>query len=108
MIVCVLGPVEAKDEEQVSIGGRQARRLLARLALDAPRSVPLAALELAAWPGAPPRTARHTVATHMLRLRQAGLVIRTTADGYCLGSLTDAAELERLIAASREAAAGDP
>ena len=44
----------------------------------------------------------------MLRLRQAGLAIRTTRDGYCLESPTDAAELERLIAASRDAAPGDP
>ncbi len=108
MIVCILGPTEVKDEEQVAIGGRQARRLLARLALGAPRSVPLASLELAAWPGAPPRTARHTIATHVLRLRQAGLAIRTTADGYCLESPTDAAELERLVAASRDAGSGDP
>ncbi len=112
MIVCVLGPVEVKDEvkdeEQVAIGGRQPRRLLARLALGAPRSVPLASLELAAWPGPPPRTARHTIATHMLRLRQAGLAIRTTADGYCLESPTDAAELERLVAAGRDAVPGDP
>ena len=108
MIVCILGPVEVKDEEQVAVGGRQARRLLARLALDAPRSVPLASLELAAWPGAPPRTARHTIATNVLRLRQPGLAIRTTADGYCLESPTDAAELERLIAASRDAGPGEP
>ena len=108
MIVCVLGPLEVKDEKHIAIGGRQARRLLARLALGAPRSVSLAHLELAAWPDAPPRTARHTIATHVLRLRQTGLAIRTTADGYCLESPTDAAELERLVAASRDTSPGDP
>ncbi len=44
----------------------------------------------------------------MLRLRRAGLAIRTTSDGYCLESPTDVAELERLIAAGRGASQGDP
>jgi predicted ATPase/DNA-binding SARP family transcriptional activator len=104
VIVCVLGTVEVRDGDvEIPIGGRQARRLVARLALDAPRSVPLGSLELAAWPNAPPRTARHTIATHMLRLRNAGLAIKTTTDGYCLATPTDAAELERVLAAAGEA-----
>jgi predicted ATPase len=44
----------------------------------------------------------------MLRLRQAGLAIRTTRDGYCLESPTDAVEFEHLISAGREAAVNEP
>ena len=62
------------------------------------RSVSLFALEAAAWGEEPPPTSRHTIATHVLRLRAAGLAITTTVDGYCLDTMTDAREFERGLA----------
>ncbi len=78
----------------VPVGGRQARRILARLALGAHREVTVGALAQAAWSDHPPATARHTIATHVLRLRQAGLAIRTTSGGYCLDTPTDVEQLD--------------
>jgi DNA-binding SARP family transcriptional activator/predicted ATPase/tetratricopeptide (TPR) repeat protein len=107
--VCVLGPLEVRDgSKQIARGGRQQRRILAGLALGGGRPVSLFALETAAWGEEPPITARHTIATHVLRLRAAGLAITTTADGYRLETPTDATELERQIEVAREAAQSDP
>jgi DNA-binding SARP family transcriptional activator/predicted ATPase len=109
MEVCVLGPLEVRDGSKViARGGRQQRRILAGLALGGGRPVSLYALETAAWGEDPPPTARHTIATHVLRLRTAGLSITTTSDGYCLVTPTDAGELERQIEIARDAAQGDP
>ena len=66
------------------------------------------ALESAAWGDEPPATARHTIATHVLRLRAAGLVISNTPSGYCLQTPTDAAEFEGCIESVRRLAGSDP
>ncbi|MGA7987604.1 MAG: BTAD domain-containing putative transcriptional regulator [Candidatus Dormiibacterota bacterium] len=109
MLVCVLGPLQVRDGATVlARGGRQQRRILAGLALGCGRPVSFFNLETAAWGEEPPNTARHTIATHVLRLRTLGLVISTTADGYCLETPTDATEFEHQIATAREAADSDP
>jgi DNA-binding SARP family transcriptional activator/predicted ATPase len=106
--VCVLGPLEVRDESTVvARGGRQQRRILAGLALGAGRSVSLFALETAAWGEEPPPTSRHTIATHVLRLRASGLAITTTVDGYCLDTMTDAREFEHALDVGRESLAND-
>jgi DNA-binding SARP family transcriptional activator/predicted ATPase len=109
VLVCVLGPLQVRDGATVlPRGGRQQRRILAGLALGGDRPVSFFDLETVAWGEEPPATARHTIATHVLRLRAIGLAISTTADGYCLDTPTDATELERQLEAAREVAAGDP
>jgi DNA-binding SARP family transcriptional activator/predicted ATPase len=99
MRVRVLGVLEVENgNEVISVGGPQARRLVARLALDAGRLVSVDALAEAAWGDDQPATARHTIATQVLRLRRAGLHIDTAPDGYVLRTPTDVADLERLTA----------
>ena len=71
--------------------------------MDAGRPVSVDDLEQAVWGEEPPTTARHTIATHIFRLRRLGLAISTRDDRYVLGTSTDADELERLVAASHTA-----
>ena len=72
MLVRVLGPLEVEDgRSEVAVGGRQARRVLARLALAEAKPVSVDDLVAAAWAIDVPPTARHTIATHVLRLRRA-------------------------------------
>ena len=102
MRVRVLGVLEVEaDDAIISVGGPQARRLVARLALDGGRMVSVDALADAAWGDDQPATARHTIATHILRLRRAGLLIETASDGYVLQTPTDVADLERFAARAR-------
>jgi predicted ATPase/DNA-binding SARP family transcriptional activator len=91
----------------IARGGRQQRRVLAGLALGGGKSVSLYALEAAAWGDEPPPTSRHTIATHVLRLRAGGLAITTTVDGYCLDTMTDAREFEHGLEIARDALASD-
>ncbi|HYC07825.1 MAG TPA: BTAD domain-containing putative transcriptional regulator, partial [Candidatus Binatia bacterium] len=109
MQVCVLGPlVIREDSAGVPAGGPIQRRILARLALDAGRPVSFDQLELAAWGDEPPLASRHTIATHVFRLRQLALDIATTGDRYVLRTPTDLEEVTRLAEASRAAErAGD-
>ena len=85
------------------------RRVLARLAMDAGRPVSIDDLEQAVWGDDSPRAARHTIATHIFRLRRLGLAIETEGDRYVLETATDVAEGERLVAEARAAMEGhDP
>ena len=82
VLVCILGPVEVRDgSTEVGLGGRRQRRVLTGLALGRGRSVSWEELETAAWGDEPPATARHTIATHVLRLRATGLVVSNTHPG---------------------------
>src|SRR5262249_15137015 len=71
-------------------------------ALEAGRAVTTDALAMAAWADHPPPSARHTIATHVLRLRRAGLTIATVTDGYQLDDGTDAQLFERQCSAAGE------
>ncbi|MGH2512642.1 MAG: AfsR/SARP family transcriptional regulator, partial [Candidatus Limnocylindrales bacterium] len=110
MQVCVLGPLIVRDATaEVGAGGRRQRRVLARLAMSPGQSVSLDQLEQAAWGDEPPAAARHTLASHVFRLRRLGLAIATQDDRYLLETPTDIAEMERLANAGRAAeAAGQP
>ncbi|HEY7132897.1 MAG TPA: BTAD domain-containing putative transcriptional regulator, partial [Candidatus Limnocylindrales bacterium] len=85
--------------------GRLQRRTLARLAMDAGRPVGLDALEEAVWGEEPPTASRHTIATHVFRLRRLGVAIATRGERYLLESPTDAGTVERLAHEARAAAA---
>ena len=101
MQVCVLGPLLVRDgAAEVAAGGPLQRRVLARLAMDAGRAVDPSELE-AAWGDDPPDAARHTIASHVFRLRRLGLTIDTVDDRYLLRTPTDVEELERLAADGR-------
>jgi DNA-binding SARP family transcriptional activator/predicted ATPase len=109
VLVGILGPLQVRDGSTgLARGGRTQRRLLAGLALGRGRPVSWVALETAAWGDEPPATARHTIATHVLRLRAAGLAISNTPDGYRLESSSDADEFEADIETARSVAATDP
>ncbi len=110
MQVCLLGPLSIRDgTAEIPAGGRLQRRVLARLAMDIGKPVATDALESAAWGDDAPVAARHTVATHVFRLRRLGLEINTRDDGYVLETPTDAGDVERLAAESRRALLdGDP
>jgi DNA-binding SARP family transcriptional activator len=107
--VCVLGSLEVEgDGGLIPVGGPQARRVVARLALDAGRAVSVDALADDAWGEDQPATARHTIATHVLRLRRAGLLIDTVPEGYALRTPTDVDDFERLAIAARTDAKREP
>ncbi len=109
MLVCILGPVQVRDgSAEFELGGRRQRRVLAGLALGRGRPVSWEALESAAWGDEPPATARHTIATYVLRLRATGLVISNTPSGYGLETPTDAIEFEGLIESARRLIGSDP
>ena len=109
MLVCILGPVQVRDgSTEVGLGGRRQRRVLTGLALGRGRSVSWEELETAAWGDEPPATARHTIATHVLRLRATGLVVSNTPSGYRLDTPTDAIEFEDAIESARRLIGSDP
>lgn len=109
MLVCILGPVQVRDgSTEVALGGRRQRRVLTGLALGRGRPVSWEALESAAWGDEPPATSRHTIATHVLRLRATGLTISNTASGYCLKTPIDAVEFEGSVESARRLAGSDP
>lgn len=110
MRVELLGPLRVRDEDgndPAVPAGRQ-RALLARLALDAGRTVSAAALIDALWPHEPPANAAGALHTQLSRLRRAlgGDAIASGPGGYRLTADTDADEFERL-AARAEAASRD-
>lgn len=119
--VNVLGPIEVTVSGRgVSLAGQRQRALLAALALEHSRAVPLERLVDALWQSNPPATARGKIQTHVWALRQAigqdpkaadGPLI-TQPPGYalrCAWTELDLAEFEALTAqASDAASAGQP
>lgn len=89
----LLGPPEARVRgDRVELGPRQQRLLLAILALEVNRLVPVDRLVELIWPANPPRTAGHAVQVFVSRLRtilaQAGdepaVELVGRGSGYCL------------------------
>ena len=69
--------------------------------MDPGRSVDPSELEAAVWGDHPPDAARHTIASHVFRLRRLGLAIDTVDDRYVLRTPTDVGEVDRLAADGR-------
>jgi DNA-binding SARP family transcriptional activator/tetratricopeptide (TPR) repeat protein len=88
--VQLLGPVEAHTEgARLDLGPRKQRFVLAVLALEINRIVPVARLLELAWPEGAPRTAAHAIQVCVSGLRAAlagtsGLAIETRGGGYVL------------------------
>ncbi|MFG2845892.1 BTAD domain-containing putative transcriptional regulator [Kitasatospora sp. NPDC048296] len=109
MRILLLGPLELRTAEDttVHIGGARRRAVLAALALEANRIVPVERLLDLAWDHAPPPTARAALQGHIARLRALlddGLVLETRAPGYVLRAdpdLIDAHRLDRLLDRAR-------
>jgi DNA-binding SARP family transcriptional activator len=110
MDVEVLGPIEVSESGRaIHLAGQRQRALLAALALDHGRVVPVARLVDVLWDCHPPVTARAKVQAHVSSLRQAlgqggrgpGGAIVTRPPGYTLsgaGIHVDLAEFEALRA----------
>jgi DNA-binding SARP family transcriptional activator/tetratricopeptide (TPR) repeat protein len=109
----LLGPVEARvDGRPVPLGTRKQRLVLAILALEPNRQVPMDRLVDLVWPEDPPRTATHAVRVCVSGLRAAlagagaGVDIVTRGTGYLLAadpSTVDAHRFRSLLAEAREA-----
>jgi DNA-binding SARP family transcriptional activator len=117
----VLGPIEVTlGGRAVRLTGQRQRALLAALALERGRAVPVDRLVDVLWDTSPPATARAKIQAHVSGLRQAFGQDTRTADGplitrspgyalRCEGVEFDLAEFEALTAEASEAAAsGEP
>ncbi|NUP48827.1 MAG: tetratricopeptide repeat protein [Catenulispora sp.] len=110
----LLGPFEAAaDGHVVYLGGPRVRGVLARLVVDAGRTVSLTALVDDLWDGRAPLDAARTVRTYVSRLRKALTqtpdVLLTRPPGYLLHVDCDAVDslrFERLAQAGRRSLAG--
>ena len=114
MVTLLLGPFEVRDgTAPVRLGGRKPRALLARLALDANRTVPVERLIVDLWGEDAPATAPKMIQMHVSQLRKAlpPDVLVTRPGGYAFIAEPDAIDLarfERLRDEGRaELAAGD-
>jgi predicted ATPase/DNA-binding SARP family transcriptional activator len=112
VLIGLLGAVEVRrDGAAVPLGGLRVRGLLAQLALDAGRAVPVSSLVDDLWGDAPPGSAGNALQALVSRLRRAvGTdLVATAAGGYRLVLPADAVDVARfgeLVAAAT--AAGDP
>ena len=115
----LLGSVEAwHDGRRVPLGPRKQRFVLAVLALEANRLVPVDRLVELAWPDSPPRSARHAIQVCVSRLRAVlaqaaqeaqaaqAAVLATEGSGYVLRTdpmRVDAHRFRSLVAQARDA-----
>jgi len=107
----VLGPFEvAAQGVALDLGGPRVRGVLARLLVDAGRTVSLTALVDDLWGWRAPPDAGHTVRTYVSRLRKAlswtSDVLLTCPPGYILQAdpaMVDSVRFEQLAAAGRRA-----
>lgn len=100
--VSVLGAVRVRrGRDEVVLGGRRQRAVLARLALAGGRSVPVDRLIDELWDGDPPASALNTLQSYVSNLRRAlapGVIARA-GDGYRLVDVDlVAARFEQLVA----------
>lgn len=122
LTVRLLGPVEVdRDGAPVDLGGPQQRAVLAHLALDVGRVVPVERLVDRLWGEDPPRTPLGTLQSYVSRLRRAlepdrragasPQVLVSEAPGYVLRVAPEQVDVHRFRAlvdeARRHGAAGD-
>ena len=86
MRVNVLGPIQMTNDEGrlIDLAGPGLRSLLAALALEHGRVVPVEALTRVLWGNTPPATARTKIQAHMSGLRQAMSCSARDPDGALL------------------------
>jgi predicted ATPase/DNA-binding SARP family transcriptional activator len=106
----ILGPLEARDGtgRPISISGTRVRTLLARLALDAGRPVPVGVLVDVLWGDEPPADETNALQTLVSRLRRAfgdtGSIAQSQA-GYRLAAQPDDVDAHRFERLAVEGAA---
>jgi len=96
----VLGPLEVIVEGQaLALGGTRQRALLARLLLDARRTVDADRLVEDLWGETPPETARKTIQVYVSRLRKLlpDGTLETRPSGYQLTAPADTLDVERFV-----------
>ena len=117
MRFCVLGPLEAYENERaVPVGGGRQRALLAILLVHAGETVSRDRLIEELWHGEPPASASQSLDSYLSRLRKvfrdvgAGDVLATKHPGYVLHAPDiDALQFEALVREGREVLrTGDP
>lgn len=104
MRVLLLGPVAVeRDGERLSLGRAKEAAVLALLAIEAGRPVPIATLVDGVWGDEPPPTAVRTLHAYVARLRgRLGADhLRRSAGGYALAGLrTDVQEVEQALSSA--------
>lgn len=116
MHIGYLGPLEVRDGARVvEVPGRRLRALLARLAVDVGRPVPVGALSAAVWAGAEPADPVNALQSLVSRLRRtlgAGVTVAQVPGGYVLRADpadVDGERFARLVERGHdELAAGSP
>ncbi|MGW1563150.1 AfsR/SARP family transcriptional regulator [Streptomyces sp. NPDC002144] len=114
----LLGPVELWAQGPIDIGPPQRRNVMAALAVDAGRAVPIETLMRRVWGADPPDGARQALYAHVARLRRglaAAGAVRTPGllrcnGGYVLDTNPEAVDLHRfhrLVADARRAGRSD-
>ena len=109
----LLGTVESRAGDTVLLlGPRQQRFLLAVLALEVNRPVPVERLVDLLWPSAPPRTAGHAIQVYISGLRAAfarhdGLEIHTEGPSYRLVADPMTIDVHRFRSVLNDAAEAD-
>ena len=107
----MLGPLEVRsDGRTIPIGRGKQRALLAVLALDAGRVVPVERLIDELWGDAPPATATTALHVYVSKLRKAlgDDAIETRSPGYVLRCSPDAVDLRRFEQLATEAGSDPP
>lgn len=116
MRVSVLGPIEiAVDDRPVPLAGQRQRALLAALALDHGKVVPVDRLVDVLWDSSPPASARTKIRAHVSGIRRAieqrapelTGVVQTRPPGYLLsrdGTELDLSRFDHLTAEAKQAA----
>lgn len=108
MQVRLLGPVDAVDgEDQIDLGGRKQRTLVALLAAHDGQRVSLDRCIVALWGDSPPAAATHSLQTYVSNLRRlidpdrSGF-LESGGDGYRLLIETDVERFESAIASDEQ------
>src|SRR5918995_2955325 len=108
----LLGRLEAfRNGEQIDLGARKQRAVLALLLLNANRVVSTERLIDELWGDSPPDTARSAVQVYVAGLRKAlgsdGAALRTAPPGYVLDVEPGAVDLDSFALLRNEARAAD-
>ncbi|MGW4207235.1 BTAD domain-containing putative transcriptional regulator [Lentzea sp. NPDC004789] len=100
----LLGEVSARvDGHPVELGPARQRCVLAALAIDVNKVVPVSQLIERVWGDEPPPRARATLHSYLSRLRQAGIELATRPTGYVLLADESSVDLLRFRRLRRDA-----
>ncbi|MEV0678944.1 BTAD domain-containing putative transcriptional regulator [Actinosynnema sp. NPDC050436] len=105
--IALLGEVVAHvGGQRVDLGPAKQRCVLAALAVDLDRAVPVERLTERVWGARPPLRARDTLSSYLSRLRRVGLALDRRSGGYALVAEEGAVDLHRFRALCAQARTG--